>query len=81
MPVLQEEEKEEDGEEEDDDDEGKIEGKRKYEGDMQNSLVVEKGMMVQFPLHPFATCLLPLQLLPQGSLQCGCLTSSSKTMN
>ena len=28
---------------------------------MQDSLVVEEGMLIQFPLVPFATCLLPLQ--------------------
>ena len=33
-----------------DDDEGKMEGKRRDEGDMPNSLVVVKGMMVKFPL-------------------------------
>ena len=34
---------------------------------MQESLVVEEDMMVKFPVVPFATCLLPLQLLLQGS--------------
>ena len=40
-----------------------MDGKRRGEEDMQDSLVVEAGMMVNFPLIPFATCLLPLQLL------------------
>jgi hypothetical protein len=31
------------------------------------SLVVEEGMLVKFHLVPFATCLLHLQLLLQGS--------------
>ena len=68
--TLKEGEKEEDLEEEkkeDDDDEEEMEGKRRDEEDMQDSLVVEEGMMVKFPLVPFATCLLPLQLLLQGS--------------
>ena len=34
---------------------------------MKDSLVVEKGMFVKFPLAPLATCLLHLQLLLQGS--------------
>ena len=33
---------------------------------MEDSLVVEEGMLVNFPLVPFATCLLHLQLLLQG---------------
>ena len=41
-------------------------GKRRDEEDIQDSLVVEEGMIVKFPLVPFATCLLPLQLLCQG---------------
>ena len=44
-----------------------MEWKRRNEEDMQDSLVVEEGMMVKFSLVPFATCLLPLQLLLQGS--------------
>ena len=50
-------EKEDDEEEKkgDDDDEEKVEGKRRNEEDMQDSLVVEEGMMVEFPLVPFAT--------------------------
>ena len=65
---MKEEEKEEDEEEkkEDDDEE---EGKRRDEEDVQDSLVVEEGMIVKFPLLPFSTCLLPLQLLLQGSFQ------------
>ena len=38
-----------------------MEGKRRDKEDMQDSLVVEEGMIVKFPLLPFATCLLPLQ--------------------
>ena len=34
---------------------------------MEDSLVVEEGMLVKFPLVPFATCLLHLQLLLQDS--------------
>ena len=34
---------------------------------MEDSLVVEEGMLVKFPLVPIATCLLHLQLLLQGS--------------
>ena len=46
-----------------------MEGKRRDREDMQDSLVVEEGMIFIFPLVPFATCLLPLQLLLQGSFQ------------
>ena len=67
--LLKEEEKEEDEEEkkEDDVEEEEMDGKRMDEEDMQASLVVEEGMVVTFPLVPFATCLLPLELLLQGS--------------
>ena len=34
---------------------------------MEDSLVVEEGMLVKLPLAHFATCLLHLQLLFQGS--------------
>ena len=63
--LLMEEEKEEDdeGKKEDGDDEKDMEEKRRNEEDMQDSLVVEDGMMVKYPLIPFATCILPLQLL------------------
>ena len=44
-----------------------MEGKRRVEEDMQDSLVVEEGMIVKFPLVLSAICLLPLQLLLQGS--------------
>ena len=69
--LLKEEEKEEDAEKkkDDDDEEKEIEGKRWDEEDMQDSLVVEEGMIVKFSLVPFAICLLPLQLLLQGSFQ------------
>ena len=59
--LLKEEEKEEDEEEkkeekkEDDDDEEEMDGKRRDEEDMHDSLVVEEGMIVKFPLVPFAT--------------------------
>ena len=33
------------------------------EEDMQDSLVVEEGLIVKLPLVPFSNCLLPLQLL------------------
>ena len=46
-----------------------MEGKRGNEGDMQDSLVVEEGMIVKFPLVHFATFLLPLQPLLQCSFQ------------
>ena len=54
---------------EDDDEEEEMAGKRRDEEDMQDSLVVEEGMIVKFPLVPFTTCLLPLQLLLQCSFQ------------
>ena len=61
--LLKEEWKVQDGTEkkEDDDDQEEMEGKRRNEEKMQRSLVV-----VKFPLVPFATCLLPLQLLLKG---------------
>ena len=34
---------------------------------MEDSLVVKEGMLVKFPLVPFATCFLHQQLLLQGS--------------
>ena len=34
---------------------------------MHDSLFVKEGMMVKFPLVPFATFLIPLQLLLQAS--------------
>ena len=40
---------------------------RRDEEDMQDSLVVEEGIKVKLPVFPFATCLLPLQVLLQGS--------------
>ena len=46
-----------------------MERKRREEEDMQESLLVEEGMMVKFPLIPFVTCLLPLQLLLQASFR------------
>ena len=33
-----------------------MEGKRRY-GIVEDSLVVEEGILVKFPLVPFATCL------------------------
>ena len=44
-----------------------MEVKRRDEKDRQDSLVVEEGVMVNFPSGPFATCLPSLQLLLQGS--------------
>ena len=54
--TLKEGEKEEDWEEklEDDDDEEEIEGKRRDTKDMQDSLVVEEGMIIKFPLVSYA---------------------------
>ena len=46
-----------------------MEGKRREEEEMQDRLVVEEGIIVQFTLVPSAICLLPLQLLLQGSFQ------------
>ena len=62
--ILKEEEKEEGEEEkkEDGDDEEEWEEKRRDE--LQGSLMVEKGIILKFPLVFFATCLLPMQLLP-----------------
>ena len=42
-----------------------MEGKRRY-GIVEDSLVVEEGISVKFPLVPFAMCLLLRQLLLQG---------------
>ena len=36
-----------------------MEGKKRDEEDMQDSLVVEKGMVVRFPLVPVATFAAP----------------------
>ena len=36
-----------------------MEGKRRDEEDMQDSLVVEEGMIVKFPLVPFSTFVAP----------------------
>ena len=67
--LLKEEEKEEDeGEKNDDhDDKEQMEGKRRDEEDMQDSLVVEEGIMVRFSLVCLVIFLLSLQLLLQGS--------------
>ena len=43
--------------------EEKKKGKRMGKEDMQDSLVVEEGMMAKLLLVPFANCLLSLQLL------------------
>ena len=61
---LNEEAKEEDDEEKNEDDENKeeTEGKRRDEEEMQDSLVVEEGMMFNFPLVP-----LPLVSFPCSS--------------
>ena len=42
-----------------DDYEEEMEGKRRDEEDMQDSLVVEEGMIVKFPLVPFANFAAP----------------------
>ena len=67
--LLKEENKEEDEEEkkEDDDKEEEMEGKQRDDEDMQDSLMVEEGMIVKYLLVLFATCVLALQLLLQGS--------------
>ena len=44
----------------DDDHEEEMEGKKRDEEDMQDSLAVEEGMVVKLLLVPLATCLLPL---------------------
>ena len=54
---------------EDDDNEEEIEWKRRDENDMEDILVWEEGMIIQFLLVSFATCLHSLQLLLQGSFQ------------
>ena len=46
-----------------------MEGKRRDEEELQDSLVVEEGMMINFPLVPQTTCPLPLQLLLKGSFR------------
>ena len=42
-----------------DDDEEEMEGKRRDEEDMQDSLVVEEGMIVKFPSVPVAIFAVP----------------------
>ena len=44
---------------EDDDDEEEKEGKRRDEEDMQDSLVLEEGMILKFPLVYFTTFAAP----------------------
>ena len=67
--LLKEEEKEEYEEEKKGEYEEEVEGKRRDQEDMQDSLVVEEGMIVKCPLAPFATWVLPLEFLLQGSFQ------------
>ena len=69
--LRKEKDKEEDEEEKKDDydDEKGMEGKRKEKEDIQDSIVVEGGRVVKFPLVPFASCFLPPQLLLQGYFQ------------
>ena len=64
LNLLKEEEKKETEEEKkgDDDDEEEMEGKRRYEKDMQDSLVVEEGMIIKFPFVPFATFAAPASI-------------------
>ena len=70
LPNLQKEEEEnEEEKKEDADEEKEIKGKRRDEEDMQDSLVVEAGIIVKFSLVSFATCVLPLRLLLQGFFQ------------
>ena len=74
--LLKEEEKEEDDGEkkEEDDEEEEMEVKRKDEEEMQNSLGVDEGIMVNFPLVP-----LPLVSLPCNS--CFRVISDKKKLN
>ena len=67
LPNLLKEEQDEREKKEDDDEEEEMEGKRRDREDMPDSLVVEEGVTVKFPLVPFAICLLPMQRLLQGS--------------
>ena len=68
LPSLPKEEEKHDEEKKDDYVE-KMEGKRRVDEDMPDSLVVEEGICVKFPLVPFASCLLTLKLLLQGSFK------------
>ena len=54
LPNLLKEEEDEEEKKEDDDEEEEMEGKRKDEEDLQDSLVVEAGMLVKFSLVLFA---------------------------
>ena len=47
----------------DDDEEEEMEGKRRDEEDIQDSLVVEEGMIANFPLVPVATFAAPASSL------------------
>ena len=59
--LLKEEEKKEDEEEKkvDGDDEEEMEGKRRDEEDMHDSLMVDEGKIVKLAPVPYSTCLLP----------------------
>ena len=67
LKKVEKDEEDEEEKKENDDDEEEMGEKRRDEEDMQDTLVVEEGVIVKLPLVPFATCLLPLQLLLQGS--------------
>ena len=68
LNLLKEKKKKEEEEKEDDDEEEEMEGKRRVEGDMQDSLVVEKGIRSDSRV-PFSIFLLTLQLLLKGFFQ------------
>ena len=44
-----------------------MEGKQRDDENMKDSLVEEEGIIVKYLLVPFATCVLALKLLLQGS--------------
>ena len=69
---------------EDDDEEEEMEGQRKDEEDIQDSLVVQEGMIVKFVLVPVITFAVPAsRFFPaRRSLKPHCTdTQRSKTMN
>ena len=53
-------------EEDDEEDKDNNDEKRRDEDDMQDSLVLDEGIIVKFLMVSFANCLLPLKLLLQG---------------
>ena len=60
-------EEDEEEKKDDSDEEEERERKRRDEKDRLNSLVVEEGMLVKFPFVSLATCLLPMQIMLEGS--------------